>query len=272
MKYLGDVSPAVTVGFEFTTEINGALSAAVGLAVSIRRLGSTTPITSGVALSTDYASTVGLHYVAVDLSASGSYSSGSDFQAYVSAGTVGGVSQVGRLLDSWSIGNRSTAAIKAKTDNLPADPADASDVAGALATISTTLATIAGYIDTEVAAIKAKTDNLPGDPADASDVAASFTSLAATLATLSGYVDTEVAAIKAVTDLFVSAQAEPAGVVLANGTPLEKLAFVFALARNKQTLNKDTNLAILRNDGDSANIASRTDSDDGTTYTKGKYV
>lgn len=43
--------------------------------------------------------------------------------------------------------------IKAKTDNLPTDPADASDIAAALATL-------AGYVDTEVAAIKAKTDQL----------------------------------------------------------------------------------------------------------------
>jgi hypothetical protein len=54
------------------------------------------------------------------------------------------------------------AAIKAKTDNLPSDPADESS-------IQATLATIAGYVDTEVAAIKAKTDNLPASPAAAGD-------------------------------------------------------------------------------------------------------
>lgn len=58
-----------------------------------------------------------------------------------------------------------TAAIKLKTDNLPSDPADASDIAGAFSTVNTNLSTIAGYIDTEVAAIKAKTDNLPASPA-----------------------------------------------------------------------------------------------------------
>jgi len=62
-------------------------------------------------------------------------------------------------------------AIKAKTDNLPADPADASDIAASFAGVNATLATIAGYVDTEVAAvlaavdtevaaIKAKTDQL----------------------------------------------------------------------------------------------------------------
>ena len=67
-------------------------------------------------------------------------------------------------------------------------------------TIPATLATLAGYVDTEVAAIKAKTDNLPSDPADASDIAASFSSVSGTLSTIAGYLDTEIAAIKAKTD------------------------------------------------------------------------
>lgn len=92
------------------------------------------------------------------------------------------------------------AAIKAKTDNLPSDPADASDIASSFSTVNTTLSTIAGYIDTEVAAIKAKTDNLPSDPADASDIAAAFSTVNTTLGTIAGYIDTEVAAIKAKTD------------------------------------------------------------------------
>lgn len=61
------------------------------------------------------------------------------------------------------------AAIKAKTDNLPTDPADASDIAAAFAAASTKLDTIAGYLDTEIAAIKAKTDNLPASPAATGD-------------------------------------------------------------------------------------------------------
>ena len=69
------------------------------------------------------------------------------------------------------------------------------------------LATVAGYVDTEVAAIKAKTDNLPADPADASDIAAAFGTVNSTLATIAGYVDTEVAAIKAKTDLIPASPA-----------------------------------------------------------------
>ena len=79
---------------------------------------------------------------------------------------------------------------------------------GAVATAAA-LATVAGYIDTEVAAIlaavdtevaaiKAKTDALPSDPADDSDIDAQ-------LATIASYLDTEVAAILAAVDTEVAA-------------------------------------------------------------------
>jgi len=66
--------------------------------------------------------------------------------------------------------NAGIAAVKAKTDNLPSDPADASDISGAFSTVNSTLATIAGYVDTEVAAIKAKTDLIPASPAAVGDI------------------------------------------------------------------------------------------------------
>jgi hypothetical protein len=92
------------------------------------------------------------------------------------------------------------AAIKAKTDNLPADPADASDIAASFTTVNTALTTIDDFLDTEIAAIKAKTDNLPADPADASDIAASFVTVNAALTTIDDFLDTEIAAIKTKTD------------------------------------------------------------------------
>jgi CCR4-NOT transcriptional regulation complex NOT5 subunit len=91
-------------------------------------------------------------------------------------------------------------AIKAKTDNLPSDPADASDIASAFGTVNGTLATIAGYVDTEVAAIKAKTDNLPATPASSADVSAldsALTAIDAKLGTPAGAsVSADVAAVK----------------------------------------------------------------------------
>lgn len=67
-------------------------------------------------------------------------------------------------------------------NNLPADPADASDISTSFSGVTTTLssmistlATISGYIDTEVAAIKAKTDNLPASPAATGDIPSAST-------------------------------------------------------------------------------------------------
>ncbi len=51
-------------------------------------------------------------------------------------------------------------AIKAKTDNLPTDPADASDIASSFTSLNTKVDTIDDFLDTEVAAIKAVTDLL----------------------------------------------------------------------------------------------------------------
>jgi hypothetical protein len=101
------------------------------------------------------------------------------------AGSSGGLPLIGSApltnLDA------SIAAVKAKTDNLPPDPADASDIAAAFGTVNTTLGTIAGYIDTEVAAIKAKTDLIPaGGPLAASDYTAPPTTSAIVTAFLGG--------------------------------------------------------------------------------------
>jgi hypothetical protein len=71
------------------------------------------------------------------------------------------------------------AAIKAKTDNLPSDPADASDIAAAFATLNTKLDTIDDFLDTEIAAIKTVTDQFVAAQSEPSSVpAANATPLA----------------------------------------------------------------------------------------------
>jgi len=137
--------------------------------------------------------------------------------------TAASVNQTG---DSYPLLDTEVAAIKAKTDNLPSDPADASDIAASFSTVNATLATIAGYIDTEVGAIKAKTDNLPSDPADASDIASSFSTVNATLATIAGYIDTEVGAIKAKTDNLPSDPADASDLATAFATVNATLATI----------------------------------------------
>jgi hypothetical protein len=57
-------------------------------------------------------------------------------------------------------GSTEIVAIKAKTDNLPSDPADASDIASSFSAVNTKLDTIDDFLDTEVAAIKVVTDRI----------------------------------------------------------------------------------------------------------------
>lgn len=134
---------------------------------------------------------------------SGSVAQTGDSYAVVNSGTFGN-SALKTLIDTVDdFLDTEVAAIKAKTDNLPSDPADASDIAGAFTTLNTKIDTIDDFLDTEVAAIKAKTDNLPSDPADASDIAGSFATVNTKLDTIDDFLDTEVAAIKTQTDKMV---------------------------------------------------------------------
>ena len=93
------------------------------------------------------------------------YIIGTNLDATVSSrATQASVDTVDDFLDT------EIAAIKAKTDNLPSDPADASDVAASFSAVNAKLDTIDDFLDTEVAAIKAKTDNLPASPAATGDI------------------------------------------------------------------------------------------------------
>ena len=99
------------------------------------------------------------------------------------------------IVSSASVCATQIAAIKAKTDNLPSDPADNSDILSAIsskpvgATASevwgaATRTLTAGTKDTQIDAIKAKTDNLPASPAAASDIPSAATNAAAVRADL----------------------------------------------------------------------------------------
>lgn len=88
------------------------------------------------------------------------------------------------------------AAVKSETAAILTDTAEIGTAGAGLTALAsaTNLATLAGYVDTEVAAIKTKTDNLPASPANE-----------ATLTTIAGYIDTEVAAILSAVDTEVGA-------------------------------------------------------------------
>lgn len=65
-------------------------------------------------------------------------------------------------------------------------------------------------------------------------------------------------------------QAEPIGVPSANGSFREKIGWIFARMRNKQTLTKSSGVERIYADDSVTQIGSSTDTDDGATFTKGK--
>jgi len=161
-------------------------------------------------------------------------------------------------------------ATQASVDDLPTN-----------AELATALGTADDAVLVQVALVKAKTDNIPSDPADASDVAASFATVNATLATITGYLDTEIAAIlaavdtevgaiKTVTDQLAAAQAEPSAVPAANASPLAKIAWLAALARNRVTQTATTQTLLA--DNGSTPIATAGVSDDGTTFVRSEWA
>lgn len=129
--------------------------------------------------------------------------------AYARLGAPAGASVSADVADVESkvddLEGRLTATRAGYLDNLSAGAvAQASALATVAGYVDTEVAAVLAAVDTEVAAIKAKTDSLPSDPADQSAVEAAITAAHSTtngkIDAVDNFVDTEVGAIKAVTD------------------------------------------------------------------------
>lgn len=102
---IGDLDGLLPVDLKFVSTLGSVLTALAGSpAISIYKDNSVTQSTAGITLTTSFDSVVGLNNLNVDPAADGAfYSAGSNFQAVLTAGTVGGVSVVGRVVGSFSI-------------------------------------------------------------------------------------------------------------------------------------------------------------------------
>ncbi len=93
-----------TVTFKFTTALNGLPTSLAGSPViSAYKAGTTTPITAGVTLTADYASTTGLNDVTIVATVGNGFAAGSDYEATITTGTLGGVSMVGCVVGRFSL-------------------------------------------------------------------------------------------------------------------------------------------------------------------------
>jgi hypothetical protein len=130
MAYLGDFTLGDTLDFKFNTVgTTGAPTTLAGTPVVSAYVGnSTTQITAGITLSVDFDGVTGLHNVRVGASGANGYAAQTNVDLVITAGTVGGTSVVGYVVGSFSIENRSTQAIKAQTDLIPAAPAAVGEI------------------------------------------------------------------------------------------------------------------------------------------------
>ena len=125
-----------TIDFKFRTEDSaGAPTTLSGGAVSIYRGNSATQFTTGVTLTADFDSTTGLNHVRI-VTTDAAYAPGADFEAVITAGTVDGVSWVGKTVHRFRL---------TKPQTFYVDPANGSDSNDGL-TPATAFATIAGAV------------------------------------------------------------------------------------------------------------------------------
>ncbi len=112
MKYLGEFTAGKTVICRFNThQVNGNPITLAGIPVVSVYKNNTTESTAGVTLTVDYDSRTGLHHVAIDTSADGTfYAAGNDFDVVITTGTVDSTSVVGTVVGTFSILNRALTA------------------------------------------------------------------------------------------------------------------------------------------------------------------
>ena len=115
--YLGDFQRGTTFSTLVDLFASGVATSLVGATLSAYKNASDVQTTTGLTLpDTTHDALAGLHLVSVDLSADATFfSPQSEISVVVTAGTLDGVSQVGRVLFSFSIENRHVAGVLLRT-------------------------------------------------------------------------------------------------------------------------------------------------------------
>lgn len=265
MSYLGDFALAVTLDNKFTTRsfstgVPGTLASG---AISIYKDNSVTQSTSGVTLSADFDSVTGLNNVRIDLSSDGTfYSAGSNFDAVITTGTVGGVSVVGEVIFSFSITNRSGLRPTTAGRTLDVSAGGEAGVDWANVGSPTTTLNLSG---TSTLALEPTTAGRKLDVTTTGEAGIDWANIGAptTANVLSG---TTVGTATTCTDL-TAARAEPGqGTPAVNGSVMAKVDYLFKNWRNRKAQTATT--WSLYND-DAATVDQKaTVSDDGTTAGK----
>ena len=143
-------------------------------------------------------------------------------------------------------------------------PSGATHAADNLSIFSRIGAPVGATIAADISVIDGNVDSILVDTAEIGVAGAGLTDLGGMSTAMKAEVNTEVLDV-----LNVDTFAELSGVPAATSTIVDKINWLFALARNKGTQTSTTKT--LRNDADSADIATSAISDDGTTFTRNEW-
>lgn len=129
--YLGDFSAGGTIRGCFNTRKadGSAITLAGSPTLAVYKDGGTTESTAGVTLTVGFDSRTGMHLFAIDTTADTDfYTSGSDYQVVLTAGTVDSVSVVGSKVAVFSLENRYSINKQAVRDAMALDPTVGFDI------------------------------------------------------------------------------------------------------------------------------------------------
>lgn len=289
--YLGDLGSTVGAGVNV-----GLPTALLGTpVVSAYPANSTTQLTAGITLTASFDSVTALNNVSVAATAANGYAAGTDYALVLTAGTVDSLSVVGMVIGSFSIENRSavmpttvgrtldvSAGGEAGVDwanvgnpataqNLSATNIDAdqvvASVSGAVGSVTGAVGSVTAGVTLAASAVQAIWDALTSALTTAGSIGKLLVdnvNAAVSSRATPAQVNTEVLDVMTV-DTFAEASAVPA----ATSTLKDKINWLFALARNK--LSQSATTQTLRNDADSASIATAAVADDGTTASRAEW-
>jgi hypothetical protein len=250
--YHGDIRLGDTIDVKFTTvNTSGVPTTLAGSPTVAAYPGnSTTEITAGITLTVDFDARTGLHNVRVVATSGNGYVTATNYTLVITAGTVGGSSVVGYCVGSFSIEARS--AVMPTTAGRTLDVSAGGEAGLDWANIGSPTAS----------------QTLSGTTVGTATALGAGAVTAAAIAT--GAIDADALAADAVDEIWAKAMTELGSVPGVTGTVLQALEWLFLLARNKITQTSTTQT--LRNDTDTATIATAAVSDDGTTATRNEWA
>ena len=238
--------------------------------LSVLEENNATPITSGVSVSVDRASVVGLNEATIIATAANGYENGKSYGIYISTGTVGGVSVIGEVVGNFTIGLSAAAvdlangtdgltALKTGIDAIPTTAMRGTDNALLAASINLT----AGVLD-EVATLTGHTAQTGDNFARLGVAGVGLTDLGGMSTGMKAEVNTEVTDVMTVDTFAEVGQEAPA----ATQSILKMMQYLYKFLRNKKTQTA-TELKIFADDASTVDHKA-TVSDDSTTATKGE--